>query len=124
MLLSVLIHFSRTLAVNLFQTNQPLSANELTDERQDVGGGRHVLRHQHHEDGHGQQRGDTHRHLLAAVAGDVEAEQRHQRDEDAGYDHVEDVEQGPSLDDDVARDVRVRLLRQTEELVCEACVVV
>lgn len=83
--------------------------HSLTYERENIGGRGHVLRHQHHEDRHGQQRGDAHGDLLTRVAGDVEAEQRHQRDEDAGQDHVEDVEERPPSDEDVAGDVRVRL---------------
>ena len=68
-----------------------------TYERQDVGRGRHVLRYEHHEDGHGEESGDAHGHLLAGVGRDIETQERHQRDEDTRQNHIEDVEQRPPL---------------------------
>jgi len=99
----------------------------LTDERQNVGRGRHVLGDEHQKHGHRQQRRDahrhlvarspvltcrhgngdvTHRHLFAGVARDVEAEQRDERDDEARHDHVEDVEERLAAHLHRVRDVR------------------
>ena len=86
-----------------------------TYERQIVRSGRHLVGDDHEEDRHGQQRGDAHGDLLSGVGRHVEAEQRHQRDEQTGYHHVEDVEERTALDEDVIVDEDVGLRAAGED---------
>ena len=93
----------------------------LTYKRQIIGGGRHLVGDNHEEDGHGQERGDAHGDLLAGVGGHVEAQQRHERDEQTRHHHVEDVEERTALDQDVVvdEDVGFRTAREDHLLLGE-----
>ena len=70
-----------------------LRAVSLTDEREFLGGGRHALPDDHQEDGHGEERGDAERHLLAAVRRHVERHQRDARDQHARQDQIKHCRQ-------------------------------
>ena len=65
----------------------------LTNQREYVRSGRHVLGDQHEEDGHGKEGGDAHGYLLPRIAGHVESEEGDESDEPARQDHVEYVEE-------------------------------
>jgi len=72
-----------------------------------VRGRRHDLGYEQQEHGECEQHGDAQRHLLAAVRRQVEHQDGERRDEHAGDDQVDGVEQRLPLDHKVVGDVQV-----------------
>ena len=93
----------------------------LADERDDQRRGGDDLGDEQQEDGEGQQHGDAQRDLLAALRGQVEDQHREARDEQAGDDEVDGVEERQPADDEVVRDVGGRSRCSTRTSWCCTC---
>ena len=63
----------------------------ITDERNELGGGRHVLGDEQHEDGVGEQDGDAERDLLTGVRRQTERQQTEHVQRDARQNYVEHI---------------------------------
>lgn len=84
--------------------------HELAEQRHDKRSGWDDLGQEQEEHGERQQDGDGERHLLAAVGGQVEHQDRQERDAHARDDQVHRVEQRLAPHRNVKRYVQVRLV--------------
>jgi len=88
----------------------------LSQQRHRQRGGRNNLGQQQEEHGERQQDADTERDLLAGITGQVEDQDREERDAHAGDDQVHGVEERLPSQSEVKHDVQIGLLAAAVEL--------